>query len=83
MIQLDSQAKSIIEIEAVLQARIALKRAQLEKLSLSVTEQNPDFESTKTELAALQKALQQVESDGQKNGRLDFSLGKLPASGLE
>lgn len=83
MVQLDSQAKSIIEVEGTLRARIALKKAQLENMRLYATEQNPDLQRLKTELTIMQNELYQAESSGKENAGLNFSSGKLPTSGLE
>jgi len=83
MIQLDSQAKSVIESAALIRAHIALKRAQLARIRTSATEQNPDFIRMKSELDALQAELQQIQKHDDGNGGLDFSAAKLPAAGLE
>jgi uncharacterized protein involved in exopolysaccharide biosynthesis len=83
VIQPDSQAKSVIEFAVLLQANIALKKARLEKIRTFATEQNPDLVRVQSELHALQTELEHMEKRDNKNGVLDFSAARMPASGLE
>ncbi|MBZ5489508.1 MAG: chain length determinant family protein [Acidobacteriia bacterium] len=84
MIQLDSQAKALIESVAALRAQIAAKEVQIRSLSLSETPSNPDFLMAREQLAALQSQLRQI--GGTQSGEdsdLIVPRGKIPQAGMD
>jgi len=84
LIQLDGQAKVIIEAAATLQAQIAAKEIQLQRLRLSVTDQNPVYKEVMQELSGLREQLEKMEQKKPGgNGDIQLGTAKVPAAGLE
>lgn len=84
LIQLDGQAKAIIESAAVLRAQIAAKEIQLQRMRLFATPQNPDLQGTEQELSGLRAQLSIVERKaGGGNGDIQVATSRVPAAGLE
>jgi tyrosine-protein kinase Etk/Wzc len=84
LIQLEGQAKAIIESAAMLKAQIATKKVQLERMRLFATPQNPDFRGSEQELSGLEQQLallEQKQSAG--NGDIQIATSRVPAAGLE
>jgi uncharacterized protein involved in exopolysaccharide biosynthesis len=84
MIQLDSQAKALIESVAALRAEIATKEVEIRSLSLSETPNNPDIRMAREQLAALQSQLRQI--GGTQSGQdsdLIVPRGKIPEAGMD
>jgi tyrosine-protein kinase Etk/Wzc len=80
VLSLEGQTKAAVESAARLQALIAGKEVELQSLASFATEQNPELQRLRAELAALrqqQSALQNREAKG------ELTAGKLPAAGLE
>jgi uncharacterized protein involved in exopolysaccharide biosynthesis len=84
MIQLDSQAKALIEAGASLKAQIAVKEVQIRRMSLFATNNNPDLVAAREELAELQRDLKQL---GGSQADIDSGFivprGRLPEAGLD
>jgi len=79
VIQLDGQAKIILESVVKLRGAIAAKEVELESMRLSSTESNPDLERTELQLAAMRGQLAHLEKpDGPSDGAA-VSPGSLPA----
>jgi len=84
LIQLDEQAKQLIQSSALLRAQIAAKEIQLERMKLFATDQNPDLQGTEQELRSLRTQLALVErKTGSGNGDMQVATAKVPAAGLE
>lgn len=84
MIQLDSQAKALIETVATLRAQIAAKEVQIRGMSLFATENNPEVLVAKEQLAELQRQLKQLGgSQAGEDSDLIVPRGKLPQAGLD
>ena len=84
MIQLDSQARVLIEYVAKLRAEIASKEVEIRSLSLSETPSNPDIRMAREQLAALQSQLRQI--GGTQSGEdsdLIVPRGKIPEAGMD
>src|SRR3954469_21816761 len=62
MIQLDSQAKAIIEAVGNLRAQVAAKEVQLQAMRSFATEQNPDTVLAQQQLAGLRTQLSKLEN---------------------
>lgn len=83
LMQLDGQAKVMIESVASLKAAIYAKEIELRSMSTFATDGNPDVVRTKTELAGLQSQLAETERKrGGGNGDVLVPTGQLPAVGL-
>lgn len=84
LIQLDEQAKQLIQSSGTLRAQIAAKEIQLERMKLFATDQNPDLQGTEQELRALRGQLAIVERKAVGgNGDMQVATAKVPAAGLE
>ena len=84
MIQLDSQARALIESVAALRAEIAAKEVEIRSLSLSETPNNPDIRMAREQLAALQSQLRRI--GGTQSGEdsdLIVPRGKIPEAGMD
>jgi uncharacterized protein involved in exopolysaccharide biosynthesis len=84
IIQLDSQAKSIIESVAAVRAQIAAKEVQLHAMQSFATDQNPDVVVLREELSGLRSQLSKLEQ--QRNaggGDIQVPTGSVPEVGLE
>jgi tyrosine-protein kinase Etk/Wzc len=84
MIQLDSQARALIEAVAMLRAQIAAKEVQIKGMNLFAAQDNPDLLIAKEQLLELQRQLKEL--GGSQSG-VDADLivprGKLPQAGLD
>jgi tyrosine-protein kinase Etk/Wzc len=83
MIQLDSQARSIIETIGGLRARIAVKRVEIQGLRSFATEQNAQLVVAENELAGMEAELRRMEQQGGGADSFDLSLKNVPEAGLE
>jgi len=83
MIQLDSQAKALIESVAMLRAQIAAKEVQIRGMSLFATQENPDLLIAREQLTELQSQLKQLGgSHAGTDSDLIVPRGKLPEAGM-
>ena len=84
LVDIDNQAKAIIEAFAIVRGQIAAKEVELQSMKAFATERNPDYIRTRNELAALRGQLAQLESR-QRGGKGDLQVAtaQLPAVGLE
>ena len=83
LVQLDAQAKTMIQGAANLHAQVASKRVQLQALRSSSTERNPDVELAERELSSLQTEAARLEQKGHSSGIANLGLGDVPGAGLE
>jgi uncharacterized protein involved in exopolysaccharide biosynthesis len=84
IIQLDGQAKAIIESTAELKAQIAAREVQLQRMKLFATDQNPEYQGLQQELSGLRAQLaraEQTRTGG--NGEIQIATAKIPEAGLE
>jgi len=84
VLQIDSQARALIESAAVLRAQVMAKQVQIEGMRSFAAEDNPNLILAKQELAALQSQLEHL-SGAQKDVGSDLNLSKGTATeaGLE
>jgi tyrosine-protein kinase Etk/Wzc len=82
MIQLDTQAKAIIEGLGELKARIVAKQVEVQALRSYATEQNPQLSIAESELAGMQFELKRLEHQSGSDV-FDLSLRNIPEAGLE
>jgi tyrosine-protein kinase Etk/Wzc len=84
LIQLDSQARAIIESVSVVRAQIAAKEVQLQTMRSFATQENPEVIRTERALSALREELAKIEqAQNAGNGDINVSTGKVPTAGLE
>jgi tyrosine-protein kinase Etk/Wzc len=84
VLQIDSQARSLIESAAILRAQIGEKEVELQGLRAYATDNNPSVVVAEQELAALRSQLASLAGSGQDSGGgLIVSKGKVPEAGLE
>jgi uncharacterized protein involved in exopolysaccharide biosynthesis len=83
IIQLDGQAKAIIESVVTLRAQIAAKEVQLRAMRSFATEQNPDLMLLEQQIAGMRAQLAEMEKKSGGDGDIQVATGKVPAQGLE
>lgn len=89
LVQLDAQAKAMIESLSAVRAQIAAKQVQIQALRSYSTEHNPDLELAERELSSLKdEAARLAESNhsSESNRSSDFAdlgLQDVPGAGIE
>ncbi|MGA3092554.1 MAG: GNVR domain-containing protein [Terriglobales bacterium] len=84
VLQIDSQARSLIESAAVLRAQVVAKQVQIEGMRSFAAEDNPNLLLAKQELAALQSQLERLAgSQHDAESDIILSRGKVTESGVE
>ena len=84
VLQIDSQARALIESVAILRAQVVAKQVQIEGMRSFAAEDNPDLVLAKQELAALQRQLQQLAGSQNDSGSdIVLSKGKVTHAGVE
>src|SRR5215470_13985319 len=84
MIQLDSQARALIESAAALRAQVAAKEVELEASSTYATAQNADVIQGQQELDSLKAQLAKLGGNADDNGAgLIVPRGQVPKAGIE
>lgn len=84
VLQIDAQAKALIESVAILRGQVAAKEVQIEGMRSFAAEDNPDLILAKQELAALQKQLEQLAGSQRDTGTdIVLSKGRVTQSGIE
>ena len=83
LVQLDAQAKAMIESLAALRAQVAAKQVEVQALRSYSTEQNPDVQLAERELTSLQAEEARLEQSNHSPGIAGLGLGNVPAAGLE
>ena len=84
VLQIDSQARALIESAAVLRAQVVAKEVQIEGMRSFAAEDNPNLILAKQELAALQSQLEHVAgSQSDVGSDINLSKGRVTQSGME
>jgi tyrosine-protein kinase Etk/Wzc len=84
MIQLDSQARALIESAVTLRAQIAAKEVQLQGMRTYATNENSNVVQLEQELDGLRSQLAKLGgSEDNSSGELIVPKGKVPEAGLE
>jgi tyrosine-protein kinase Etk/Wzc len=84
LIQLDGQARAIIDAVAAVRGQIAVKEVQIRAMRSFGTEQNPDIIRAGQELQELRSQLYKLEQGNKRgNGDIQVATGKVPAAGME
>lgn len=84
LVQLDGQARAVIESVAQLRGQVAAKEVQIRAMRQFAAEQNPDLQLAGQELAGLQSQLARMGA-GPGNSLGDFLMpkGSVPEAGLD
>jgi tyrosine-protein kinase Etk/Wzc len=84
VLQIDSQARALIESAAILRAEVVAKQVQIEGMRSFATDDNPNLILAKQELAALQSQLEHVAGSQSDTGSdINLSKGRVTQSGME
>jgi uncharacterized protein involved in exopolysaccharide biosynthesis len=84
VLQIDSQARALIESAAVLRAQVVAKQVQIQSMRSFAAEDNPRLLLAKQELAALQTQLDRVAGSQHDTGSdINLSKGRVTESGME
>jgi len=84
VLQIDSQARALIESAAVLRAQVVAKEVEIQGMRSFAAEDNPQLLLQKQQLAALQSQLQQIAGSQHDTGSdIVLSKGRVTESGLE
>ncbi len=83
LIQLDSQARALIESAAALRAQIAAKEVQIQSLQTFATSENSQIVRAEQELASLRAQLARLGGSETGGDELMVPKGKVPEAGLE
>jgi len=83
LVQLDAQAKTMIESLGALRAKVAAKEVELQGMRSYSTEHNPEVALAERELSSLQAEAGRLRQRNHSSGFADMGLEDIPGSGLE
>jgi uncharacterized protein involved in exopolysaccharide biosynthesis len=84
VLEIDSQARALVESAAVLRAQVVAKQVEIEGMRSFATDDNPNVVLAKQELAALESQLQRVAgSQNDAGSDINLSKGRVTQSGME
>jgi tyrosine-protein kinase Etk/Wzc len=84
VLQVDSQARSLIESAAVLRGQIVAQEVQLQGMRSYATEDNPQVVMAEQQLAALKGQLVKLSgSDANSSSEIIVPKGNIPQAGME
>lgn len=84
VLQIDSQARALIESAAVLRAQVVAKEVEIQGMKSFAADDNPQLLLEKQQLAALQSQLQQIAGSQHDAGSdIVLSKGRVTEAGLE
>jgi len=84
VLQIDSQARALIESAAILRGQVVAKQVQIEGMRAFATDDNPNLVLAKQELAALQAQLDRVAGSQNDTGSdINLSKGRVTQAGME
>ena len=83
LVELDAQAKAMIEGLALLRAQVAAKEVEVQALRSYSTEHNPNLELAERELSSLRGEAAQLEQRNHSSGFTGLGLGDVPGAGME
>ncbi len=83
LIQLDSQARALIESAAILRAQVSAKEVQIQSMQTYATGENSQIVQAKQELDSLRAELAKLGGTEDSAGGLIVPKGAVPQAGLE
>jgi tyrosine-protein kinase Etk/Wzc len=82
MVQLDAQAKAMIEGLAALRAKAAAQEVEVQALRSYSTDRNPDVQMAERELSSLRTEIAQMEQNSHSSGFTDLGMKDVPGAAL-
>ncbi|HEY3928443.1 MAG TPA: GNVR domain-containing protein [Candidatus Koribacter sp.] len=84
VLEINSQARAIIDAIAEIKAQIAAKEVKIQSMRSYVTEHNPELQAQEQQLAAFNTQLAKMESQQpQTAGDIDIPSQQIPTVGME
>jgi tyrosine-protein kinase Etk/Wzc len=83
LVQLDAQAKAMIESFAELRAKVAAKEVEVQAVRSYSTENNPELQLAEQEFSSLQAEASRMEQRNHSSGFAEMGLADVPGAGLE
>jgi uncharacterized protein involved in exopolysaccharide biosynthesis len=84
VLQIDSQARALIESTAMLRAQVVAKEVQIQGMRSFATEDNPELVLARQQFAALQSQLEHLAGSREDTGSdIVLSKGRVTGAGLE
>lgn len=84
VLQIDSQARALIETAAVLRAQVVAKEVEIQGMKAFAADDNPQLVLAKQQLAALQSHLEQIAGSKDDSGSdIVLSKGRVTEQGME
>lgn len=84
VLQIESQARALIESAAVLRAQVVAKEVEIQGMKSFAADDNPQLVVAKQQLAALESQLQQIAGSQDDTGSdIVLSKGRVTESGVE
>jgi tyrosine-protein kinase Etk/Wzc len=84
VLQIDSQARALIESTALLRAQVVAKQVQVQGMRSFATEDNPDLVLAKQQLTALESQLEHLAASQHDTGSdIVLSKGRVTQAGME
>src|SRR5665213_447387 len=83
LVQLDAQARAMVESLSLLRAQVAAKRVELQSLRSYSTDQNPAVQLADKDLSSLQAEVSRLERNNPGAAIDSIGLQNIPAAGLE
>jgi tyrosine-protein kinase Etk/Wzc len=82
MVQLDAQAKAMIEGLAALRAKAAAQEVEVQALRSYSTDRNPDVQMAERELSSLRTEIAHMEQSSHSSGFTDLGMKDVPGAAL-
>jgi tyrosine-protein kinase Etk/Wzc len=83
LVQLDAQAKAMIESSSEVRALVAAKEVEVQTLRSYSTESNPEVQLAEQELSSLKAEASRLERSNHSPGFAGMGLADVPGAGLE
>ncbi len=83
LIQLDSQARALIESAAMLRAQVAAKEVQIQAMQTFATNENAQLIQAEGELAGLRTQLAKLGGGGENSDAIIVPKGQMTSAGME
>jgi tyrosine-protein kinase Etk/Wzc len=84
VLQIDSQARSLIESAAILRAQVVAKQVQIQSMRSYAADDNPSLILAKQQLAALQSQLEHLAGSQTDSGSdITLSKGRVTEAGMQ
>ncbi len=83
MVQLDAQAKAMIDSLAASRAKVAAKQVEVQALRSYSTDRNPELQLAQSELSSLQAEVAGLEQSSHSSGFTDLGMKDVPSAGLD